>query len=685
MAETKRFKGIRMPGMSDFYVVPEAVAIEDENGFVEIQSYISDTIEIENLDTTLTKNGYAADAAAVGAKFDRFYVTAGQSEDSPIGTSATAEGNWTNAAGDCSHAEGDETHAIGYGSHAEGYNSVAHGDYSHAEGASGTMAEYAHAEGLDAMAVGHHSHAEGNSTTSAGQGSHAEGNCTNAMGDYSHAEGYNAKLYSDDSLKLTGAAETTSYTYTENTFTPSVGKYILCYFDGKAASAKITAVDTSTSTITVNQTLSSTALSAATAYRVTSGALGDYAHAEGEGTIAAGQAQHVQGRHNIEDTSDIYAHIVGNGDSTTRSNAHTLDWDGNAWFAGAIDCEDTATTLTNLGAAPAGYGIGSSSKSVGDANDALVGGVYYYGSDASNIPDGFGAGVIFVQNRADAQIFQRISDIYGLVAERIRQSNGTWGDWIDVSPSAFAPAGYGLGTVRPPKTVTLSELDGLYETGWYWLSAVGTTLNGVYFNYASVFVHGMEEGACVQEIHPLAKNCVLTRYAYKGTFEPWECPNPPMNLGVEYRTTARLNNKVMYKRMTSAGIVEYRLDGETTWKNYAGLLGQTDYVVANGTSGVWSYWKFNSGLCIAMGQPTVTWGTQTQVITGQYRSGTALDLTGIFTAVMGGTCSNVHRYVNCFVIPSGSTSAELWATTAALANAELYSKTPMVVLFGKWK
>ena len=32
-----------------------------------------------------------------------------------------------------------------------------------------------------------------------------------------------------------------------------------------------------------------------------------------------------------------YAHIVGNGISeTTRSNAHTLDWSGNAWFAGEV-------------------------------------------------------------------------------------------------------------------------------------------------------------------------------------------------------------------------------------------------------------------------------------------------------------------------------------------------------------
>lgn len=62
----KVFKGIRMPGLNDFYVLPEAVAIEDENGYVEIKSYVSDTVEVENLDTTLTKSGMAADAAEVG-------------------------------------------------------------------------------------------------------------------------------------------------------------------------------------------------------------------------------------------------------------------------------------------------------------------------------------------------------------------------------------------------------------------------------------------------------------------------------------------------------------------------------------------------------------------------------------------------------------------------------------------
>jgi hypothetical protein len=64
-------------------------------------------------------------------------------------------------------------------------------------------------------------------------------------------------------------------------------------------------------------------------------ASGNYSHAEGGSTTAAGAYQHTQGKYNISDTTS--AHIVGNGASyTERSNAHTLDWDGNAWFAGDV-------------------------------------------------------------------------------------------------------------------------------------------------------------------------------------------------------------------------------------------------------------------------------------------------------------------------------------------------------------
>ena len=60
-------------------------------------------------------------------------------------------------------------------------------------------------------------------------------------------------------------------------------------------------------------------------------------HAEGTGTIAAGEDQHVQGTFNVEDADSKYLHIVGNGTSNTdRSNAHTIDRDGNAWFKGKV-------------------------------------------------------------------------------------------------------------------------------------------------------------------------------------------------------------------------------------------------------------------------------------------------------------------------------------------------------------
>ena len=77
-------------------------------------------------------------------------------------------------------------------------------------------------------------------------------------------------------------------------------------------------------------------------------ASGDYSHAEGIGTIAQGASQHVQGKNNIADTTS--AHIVGNGGSySNKSNAHTLDWSGNAWFAGDVYTGSTSGTNKDAG------------------------------------------------------------------------------------------------------------------------------------------------------------------------------------------------------------------------------------------------------------------------------------------------------------------------------------------------
>lgn len=77
-------------------------------------------------------------------------------------------------------------------------------------------------------------------------------------------------------------------------------------------------------------------------------ASGQISHAEGRGTVAQGNNQHVQGKYNIADTTS--AHIVGNGgDNYSRSNAHTLDWNGNAWFAGDVYTGSTSGTNKDAG------------------------------------------------------------------------------------------------------------------------------------------------------------------------------------------------------------------------------------------------------------------------------------------------------------------------------------------------
>ena len=103
-------------------------------------------------------------------------------------------------------------------------------------------------------------------------------------------------------------------------------------------------------------------------------ASGNQSHAEGVHTTAQGENQHVQGKYNIADT--INAHIVGNGsDSSNRSNAHTLDWLGNAWFAGDIYTGSTSGTNKDDGSVklPIVYsGTTAPSNDIGKNGDLYV-------------------------------------------------------------------------------------------------------------------------------------------------------------------------------------------------------------------------------------------------------------------------------------------------------------------------
>lgn len=121
-------------------------------------------------------------------------------------------------------------------------------------------------------------------------------------------------------------------------------------------------------------------------------AKGDYSHAEGAGssiawgygshaeghyTIARGDYQHVQGKFNKDDTENKYAHIVGNGSSLSNSNAHTVDWNGNAWFAGKIFVGGTgqddpkAVELGGSGGTLYSHGVSAEIPIMNDANEEI--------------------------------------------------------------------------------------------------------------------------------------------------------------------------------------------------------------------------------------------------------------------------------------------------------------------------
>ena len=269
--------------------------------------------------TISSKNSNIINGSTSGSL--RMVNSVAESSSYTIGQNAFAEGNNTTASGDDSHAEGNDTTASGEKSHAEGLSSIAFGRVSHAEGnnteASG---DNSHAEGLSSTASGGNSHAEGASTTALGDDSHAEGHSTTASGNYSHAEGFNTTAQN-------------SCSHAEGNNTEASG-------EGSHAEGWKTIASGENSHAEGWETTSQSNCSHAEG-RLTI-ASGDYSHAEGYYTTASGEDQHVQGKWNIADTTS--AHIVGNGAFKNLSNAHTLDWEGNAWFAGDVYTGSTSGT-----------------------------------------------------------------------------------------------------------------------------------------------------------------------------------------------------------------------------------------------------------------------------------------------------------------------------------------------------
>ena len=271
-----------------------------------------------------------------------------------VGGNAYAEGQSTQALGGNAHAEGQNTVAKGFDSHAEGHSVISQGDYSHAEGyssnapnglstVSDVMAYWennkfgmafgstSHSEGYMTLAIGNNSHTEGRYTQTIGDDSHSEGSYSIAKGTSSHAEGYDTITegnYAHAEGSTTHAKGYSSHaegynTYAYGSYSHAEGEQ--CHSSGVGSHAEGGYCRTESN------------------YCHAEGesciAYAKHSHVEGHNTLAGSECQHVQGKNNIRDDNDKYVHIVGNGSGVAdelRSNAHTLDWNGNGWYQGNL-------------------------------------------------------------------------------------------------------------------------------------------------------------------------------------------------------------------------------------------------------------------------------------------------------------------------------------------------------------
>lgn len=207
---------------------------------------------------------------------------------------------------------------------------IAEGTYTTAGG------PYSHASGLGSTASGNCASADGFYTKAAGENSHAEGSFSEATGKSAHAENGGAS-------SLTKNVASGDYSHAQGSATTASG--VCAHAAGKG-------------------TIAEGDYSNAAGFG--SHASGLMSHAEGQNCMATHRAQYAFGEWNKADESAAeptergdYVEIVGNGTSNNaRSNARTLDWDGNEWLAGGLTLGGKLNAASNENLFDNAYFIG---------------------------------------------------------------------------------------------------------------------------------------------------------------------------------------------------------------------------------------------------------------------------------------------------------------------------------------
>lgn len=270
-------------------------------------------------------------------------------------------------------------------------------------------------------------------------------------------------------------------------------------------------------------------------------------------------------------------------------------------------------TPESIGAAPAGYGLGGGATKIDNLNNAVNNGWYLIAGTVSNGPKESIYGWMLVSSRSGSGGMIR-QDFWEAITNPIHYVryavNGEFKEWEYVNPPmasgieyrtterykekavykkldtdgvikwrldgedtwkpeaesiGAAPAGYGLGDAG--KQVT--DLNDAQDSGFY--SAIGAANlppNVQSAQYASVLVLCSQKDRVTQVYFQDVTGgdgAIAVRRLNGNGWSEWEFINSPMRLNVEYRTTERYNQKAVYKKLDTDGVIKWRVDGETTW------------------------------------------------------------------------------------------------------------------------
>lgn len=138
-----------------------------------------------------------------------------------------------------------------------------------------------------------------------------------------------------------------------------------------------------------------------------------------------------------------------------------------------------------------------------------------------------------------------------------------------------APEGFGLGE-DAPSSAENNDANTITKTGWF-MAGINTPTPGWWIIYSATYRNTMYQFAYANEgASGMLMGTVSQRSKKTANVDwtPWEYINPPMKLGVEYRTTERYLGKPVYVKLINCGNLP---DGTT--KEVAHGITNLDFMV----------------------------------------------------------------------------------------------------------